>query len=122
MHVVESESVGLGGYFISASESYTMSDDDICFELLCLINFVGQTEEGIRIGDPLADVETAYGPPDDNLIVGAYWYSSLGIVFFHDYSENVERIGVYSPYTLKSTYEIVEIREELNKMELDLRK
>jgi len=123
IHVVESVTLDMIGYFISASESYTMADDDICFQLNCWENFVGMTEQFIRMGDPLTDVDAAYGVPDEHdEIYDQYWYNRYGIVFFYDDSENVEGIGVYLPFTSRSTYDMNAIREEMNKMEINLRK
>jgi len=124
MHVVESEAVGLWGYFISASASTTMSDDDICFQLNCLENFVGQTEESISMGDPLTDVDAAYGPPDThNTTNDQYWYDTLGIAFFYDGSENVDGIGVYlSSDSKKSSYDMDAIRDQMRQMDIDFLK
>lgn len=121
VHLVESASTDIQAHMISVAASYILADEDICLQINCYENFVGQTEEGIRLGDSLSDIEAAYGPPEvHDTDRDVYWYNSIGIGFFYTTSLNTRSISIYPIDTKKSTG-YMQVIKQMHNMEYELR-
>jgi PKD repeat protein len=120
-HEVRSPSVDVELYLRSIQTSTTLAAEDICLQINCRENFIGQTENGIMIGSAKTDVESQYGLPENHdTEKDNYWYTSLGIGFGFDASSHVDAIYVYD-YTLKKRATIIkEISEEAGQKSPDI--
>jgi PKD repeat protein len=103
-HVWESESLGILLFLVSPTASYSPSSADILYLIALYDNYVGMTEEEIRMGSLLADVVTAYGDPDEyDTTYDSYFYDRLGIRFYYNESNIIDQMTVYPVITKKST-------------------
>ncbi len=59
-------------------------------------SFSGMTEEGIRIGSTLTEVQAIYGIGDVDSF-GSHSYDDIGIFFNYDQNDEVEDFTVYTP-------------------------
>jgi PKD repeat protein len=104
LHIWESESLGIVLFLVSPTNSYTPSSADILWLIGMHDNYVGMTEEEIRIGSLRSDVVDAYGEPDVyNPAYNAILYASLGIGFYFNESNMVDQMTVFLDDTKKGS-------------------
>jgi len=104
INVVQSISKGVTLYMLSSTGSTDLAAGDVCFLIALQDNFKGQSEEGIMMGSQLSEVVAAYGDPDEyDSEYDSYIYDRLGIRFYYDESDIIDRMTVFTASSKKKS-------------------
>jgi PKD repeat protein len=122
IHWFEFDTTGIG--FILVSDSFNVYYSDVPGGIYAFDPFVGNTEQEITFGSTLAEVESAYGPPDGISESGSYSYvPSLGISFWADTSKTlVSEIFIEEPTGTSKSSPVNGIRQQRPKATSDRQK
>ena len=106
---------------ILISDSPSLYYSDVPGGIYAFDPFAGNTEKDITLGSTLAEVEAAYGPPDDILETGSYSYiPSLGISFWADTTKTlVSEIFIEEPTGTKKAGTATKFRQKRPKATSD---
>jgi hypothetical protein len=104
LHLLECDTTGVGFFLVKTD--LELQAADVTDAIYTFLPFEGETEPGITFGNTFAEVESAYGIPDDIWDDGSYDYlASLGIAFWSDTTTEsyVEYIYIEENISAKSS-------------------